>query len=78
YTNYARVTTSRNATDWAAPSGGVLSNAILLQFPQGGVTGQTQTHVSTGTGASGATPVWHFGSLNSSLAVANGITPQFN
>lgn len=78
YTNYARVTTSRNTTDWAAPSGGVLANAILLQFPQGGATGQTQTHVSTGTGASGATPAWHYGALNSALAVANGITPQFN
>lgn len=78
YTNYARVAQSRNTTDWAAPSGGQLSNANLLQFPQCGVTGQTVTHVGTGPGASGATPLWHFGALNSALAIANGITPQFN
>ena len=78
YTNYARKSTGRGVTDWGAASGGQVSNATLQQFPQCGVTGSTVTHVSTGIGASGATAVWHYGALNSSLAVANGITPQFN
>lgn len=78
YTNWARKQTSRSATDWAAPSGGSLSNATLQQFPQCGVTGATASHVSTGIGASGSTAAWHYGALNSSLAIANGITPQFN
>lgn len=78
YTDYARKSTSRSATDWAAPSGGSTSNATLQQFPACGVTGATASHVSTGVGASGATAVWHFGALNSSLAIALGITPQFN
>lgn len=78
YTNYARKATSRSATDWAAASGGSLSNATLQQFAQCGVTGSTVTHVSTGVGSTGATASWHYGALNSSLAVANGITPQFN
>lgn len=78
YTNYARKITSRSATDWSAPSGGSLNNATLQQFPACGVTGATLTHVATGVGSTGATAAWHFGALNSSLAVANGITPQFN
>ena len=78
YTNYARKLTTRSATDWSAPSGGSLSNATLQQFPACGVTGSTVTHVSTGIGSTGATAAWHYGALNSSLAVANGITPQFN
>ena len=78
YTNYVRKSTSRSATDWSAPSGGSLSNATLQQFPQCGASGGTATHVSTGIGASGATATWHYGALNSSLAIANGITPQFN
>lgn len=78
YTNYVRKSTSRSATDWAAASGGSLSNATLQQFAQCGVTGGTASHVSTGIGSSGATASWHYGALNSSLAIANGITPQFN
>jgi hypothetical protein len=78
YTNYLRVTQNRSTVDWSAPAGGQLSNANLLQFPQCGATGQTVTHVGTGTGASGATPIWHYGALSASLAIANGITPQFN
>lgn len=78
YTSYARKSTGRGTTDWAAPSSGSLSNATLQQFPACGATGATASHVSTGIGASGATAVWHFGALNSSLAIALGITPQFN
>jgi len=76
YTNYARKAVARS-TGWNAASGGATANAATISFDQCGVTGATLTHVSTGTTASGATPVWHYGALNSSLAVANGITPQF-
>lgn len=76
YTNYGRVAVARS-TGWDAASGGATANSALLQFPACGVTGATLTHVSVGVGSSGATAVWHYGALNSSLAVANGITPQF-
>ena len=76
YTDYARQAVARS-TGWAAASGGATSNAATISFPQCGVTGATLQFVSTGVGASGATTVWHYGALNSSLAVANGITPQF-
>ncbi len=76
YTNYARVAVARS-TGWNAASGGATQNAATISFAQCGVTGATLTHVSTGVGSSGATAVWHYGALNSSLVVSSGITPQF-
>lgn len=78
YTNYARQNVARS-TGWAAGSGGSTSNAALLQFPQSGATGATLAAVSTGTTSSGATPVWHYGTLNSPITIgaAASITPQF-
>jgi hypothetical protein len=71
YTNYARQA--------VAGSGGSTSNSALLQFPQSGATGATLAAVSTGTTVSGATPVWHYGTLNSPITIgaAASITPQF-
>ena len=76
YTNYARVTVTA-ATGFTAASGGSSSNTGLLQFPQCGVTGATITHVAIVTTASGAGQILYSGALNSSLAVANLIQPQF-
>ncbi|MBL8756333.1 MAG: hypothetical protein JNK15_23770 [Planctomycetes bacterium] len=76
YTNYARVAVTRTAGGWTV-SGGVASNVGLIQFPQCGVTGATITHVAIGTASSGAGKVLYQGALNSSLAVANLIQPQF-
>ncbi len=76
YTNYIRVAVARS-TGWNAASGGATANAATISFAQCGASGATLTHVSTGVGSSGATAVWHYGALNSSLAVSSGITPQF-
>lgn len=76
YTNYARQSTARSS-GWAAASAGQTSNAGQVNFPQCGATGATLTYVATGRAVSGAGEVFHYGALNSSLAVANGITPQF-
>lgn len=76
YTNYARVAVARS-TGWDAAAGGATANDATISFAQCGVTGATLTHVSTGVGSSGTTAVWHYGALNSSLAVSSGITPQF-
>jgi hypothetical protein len=78
YTNYARVARARS-TGFTAASGGSLSNAALLQFPQSGATGATLQGVSTGVATSGATAVWHYGALNSPITIgaAASITPQF-
>jgi hypothetical protein len=76
YTNYARQAVARS-TGWGAAASGATSNAATISFPQCGVTGATLTHCATGTAVSGAGTVWHYGALNSSLAVSSGITPQF-
>lgn len=76
YTNYTRKAVARS-TGWDAASGGGTANSATISFDQCGVTGATLTHVATGTASTLAGHVWHQGALNSSLAVANGITPQF-
>lgn len=76
YTNYARQSVARS-TGWDAASDGATANAATISFPQCGASGATLTDVSTGVAVSGATPVWHYGALNSPLAVSSGITPQF-
>jgi hypothetical protein len=77
YTNYARVAVARTTGGWDVPSSGATANAALAQFAQCGVTGATITHVAIGTASSGAGTVLYAGALSSSLAVANGIQPQF-
>lgn len=77
YTNYARIAIARTTGGWDVPSGGATANAALAQFAQCGASGATLTHVAIGTDASGTGLVLYAGALTSSLAVANGIQPQF-
>jgi hypothetical protein len=77
YTNYVRIAVARTTGGWAVPSGATTSNVALAQFAQCGVSGATLTHVAIGTASSGAGTVLYAGALSSSLAVANGIQPQF-
>jgi hypothetical protein len=76
YTNYARIAVARTAGGWTVASGAA-TNAALAQFAQCGVTGATITHIAIGTASSGAGKVLYAGALNSSLAVSNGVQPQF-
>lgn len=77
YTNYARVLVTA-ATGFSAASGGQSQNTALIQFPQCGASGNTITHVSIVTTASGAGQILYSGALNSTLSIANLIQPQFN
>ncbi len=77
YTNYVRIAVARTTGGWDAPAAGATANAALAQFAQCGASGATLTHVAIGTGAAGAGLVLYAGALSSSLAVANGIQPQF-
>jgi hypothetical protein len=76
YTNYARIPISRDVAGWDVALG-VAENAALAQFAQCGVTGATITHVAVGTASSGAGKVLYAGALSSTLAVSDGIQPQF-
>lgn len=76
YTNYVRIPLIRTSAGWTVATN-TAKNAVLAQFAQCGATGATITHVAIGTALSGAGTVLYAGALNSSLAVANGIQPQF-
>ena len=77
YTNYARVAVLRTTGGFTVSTNTAV-NASLIQFAQCGASGATLTHVAIGTAATGAGSVLYAGPLNSSLAVASGIQPQFN
>jgi len=77
YTNYTRIAVLRTSAGWTVSTNTAV-NAALVQFPQCGATGATLTYVAIGTNSTGAGNVLYSGALNSSLAVASGIQPQFN
>ena len=76
YTNYARQAVARSGAGWTV-STNTATNASQITFPQCGVTGATITHVSITTASSGSSKILYSGALNSSLAVAENITPLF-
>lgn len=75
YGSYARVAVSR-ATGFTV-SNPTISNAALAQFPVCTSGSSTVTHCSIVDSASGAGNILVSGILNSSVAVATGIQPQF-
>lgn len=75
YTGYARVAVARTAGGWTI-SGAQASNASAITFGQ--CTAGSNTIVSFGImTASSAGTMLFWGDLTSSLAVSNGITPEF-
>lgn len=77
YTSYTRVAVARTSAGFTLTSS-TISNTALVQFPQcTGGTG-TATHFGIGTDSSGAGNLLFKGALTSSLAVSNGIQPQFS
>jgi hypothetical protein len=76
YTNYARISVARTSGGWTVVTN-TATNAALAQFAQCGATGSTITHVAIGMLSTGAGIILYSGALNSALAVANGIQPQF-
>jgi hypothetical protein len=76
YTNYVRQAVARSVAGWTAPSGGATSNAAAIEYPQCGVTGATITSAAAGK-ATGASDIFHYGDLNSPIAVSNQIQPRF-
>lgn len=76
YTGYDGVAVSR--TTGFSVSGNTASNAGLLQFPLCSGGSATATHFSICTTQNGAGQIIVSGALTSSLAISNGIQPQFN
>ena len=76
YTSYARVTVARTAGGFTV-TGNSVANTALVQFPQCTGGTNTVTHFAVGTVTSGVGQILYKGALNASLAVSNGIQPQF-
>lgn len=76
YTGYDGVEISR--TTGFTVSGNTASNAALLQFPLCSGGSATATYFSICTTQNGAGQIIVSGALTSSLAISNGIQPQFN
>jgi hypothetical protein len=76
YTSYARVAVARNAGGWTRTVSTV-ANTALVQFPQCTGGSGTATHFSIGQDVSGAGQIILKGALSASLAISNGIQPQF-
>lgn len=76
YSGYARVAVNRSGAAWTV-SGNAVENAAAVTFPQCVGGSETITHFSIGTRATGAGEILYKGAVNSSLAVSNGITPNF-
>lgn len=75
YTGYGRVALTK-ASDWT-DAGSTFTNANLEQFPTCTGGSAIATHFSIGTVVSGAGVRLASGVLGSSLAISNGIQPQF-
>jgi hypothetical protein len=76
YTSYARVAVARTTSGYT-DTAGVVTNDAAITFPACTGGSSTVTHVGNGTASSGTGVLIVAGALTSSLAVSNGITPQF-
>ena len=76
YTSYARATVARSSAQWTVTSG-TASNDAAITFPQATGGSETETDFGIGTAVAAVEELWIYGALTSSLAVSNGITPEF-
>lgn len=77
YTNYARQAVARSVAGWTV-SGDTASNAAVITFPTGGVTGSTVTDFGIGSdGTLVAGNLFFWATLAASRAISSGITPSF-
>ena len=76
YTSYARVAVVRTASGFEISSGDMV-NAAAVTFPANTGSTQNATHIGLGTAASGAGNLLLFTSLSSTLAITNGLPPNF-
>ena len=76
YTSYARKLVARTSGGWTV-TGNAVENTAAITFDQCTGGSNTITHFHVGTATSGAGKVLYKGALSASLAVSNGITPEF-
>lgn len=77
YTSYARVSVTRDSSNWTVTNNSV-SPAATISFPAGTGGSGTVTHWSVGKTASGATDLWFSGTVTPNIVTGNTITPQLS
>ncbi len=75
YTSYARVSVTRDSSNWTVTNNSVSPNAAIT-FPAGTGGSGTVTYWSVGKTASGATTLWFSGTVSPNIVTGNGITPS--
>jgi hypothetical protein len=78
YTGYVPPPVPRNTgyTGWTAAASGVITNTSAIEFPESSAGTTPITDACTTTAASGATEIWHYGTLNSPITPGPGIQPR--
>lgn len=79
YGAYARVSVARAAAQWtvAGTTPTTVDNDNAITFPQATSGAETETAFGIGAATSGVGFLKIFGALSSTLAVSNGIKPEF-
>lgn len=75
YGTYARQAVARSVGGHSI-SGQSISPVSTVAFPPASSGSETETDFATGSAASGAGVVFHFGTLNPAILVGAGVTPQ--
>lgn len=75
YTSYARVAVARSGSGWSI-TGGAVSPASTVSFPQASGGSETITHFGVGTASSGTGKLLYFGTVSPNISVSSGVTPQ--
>lgn len=78
YTGYARVAVARTTGGWTVTTNSVSPVAAITFGQMTAGTGGTVTHFSTGSVVSGATLIFHSGTVTPNIVVSNGVTPQLS
>jgi hypothetical protein len=76
YTNYLRAEVNRSSSGWSI-AGNTADNAAAITFNTCSTTGATLTDFGLGSASTGAGVLQLYGALTSTLAVSNGVTPEF-
>jgi hypothetical protein len=76
YTGYGRATVARTTGGWSAASGGSVSPAANIDFAAGTGGSGTATFFSQGKAISGATDIFHSGTVTPNIVTGNGVTPR--
>lgn len=75
YTSYARVAVARSGSGWTVTDNSV-SPAAEIAFPAATGGSETITHFSTGVASSGASKIFHSGTVTPNIVVSSGVTPK--